>query len=212
MNPRERVLTTLRREQPDRVPFALSLTPPMMALFQAKTGADDPAEYWDFDIRWIGFQDPDPPADYSAYYPDPLPKGTYLDVWGIANVPGSMYHFTKMVPPLAPATTVAEIAAYPLPDFTRTECWEQLAARVAGYHQRGRAVAGALEMTIFEVSWYLRGMENLFSDLLLQPELATVLLDRITALRVFQAKMYARANVDVLALGDDISMQTGMSI
>ena len=65
-------------------------------------------------------------------------------------------------------------------------------------------------MTIFEVSWYLRGMENLMADMLQDPDMATVLLDRITDLRVFQARKYAEFGVDVLALGDDISMQTGM--
>lgn len=65
-------------------------------------------------------------------------------------------------------------------------------------------------MTIFEVSWYIRGMENLFSDMMLQPDLAETLLDRITEMRVFQAQTYARADVDILDLGDDVATQRGM--
>ena len=48
------------------------------------------------------------------------------------------------------------------------------------------------------------------ADMLQDPEMATALMDRIIDLRVFQARKYAEFGVDVLALGDDISMQTGM--
>jgi uroporphyrinogen decarboxylase len=67
-----------------------------------------------------------------------------------------------------------------------------------------------MEMTIFEVSWYLRGMEGLMADMMQNPQMAKALLDRITELRVFQARTFAKFGVDFLALGDDISMQTGM--
>jgi len=36
------------------------------------------------------------------------------------------------------------------------------------------------------------------------------LLDRITQLRIFQSQIFAGADADILALGDDIAMQTGM--
>ena len=210
MNPRENVLAAMRRQNPERVPFALSFTEPMHKLFMEKTGSDNPYEYWDFDVRGTWFRRPSEKADYALYLPDDLPEGTVIDEWGIANVPGSMYHFTKMVHPLRDAQTVDDIKNYPLPDFTREECWAEIETDVNTYHERGYAVGGSLEMTIFEVSWYLRGMEDLMSDMMLNPPMATALLDRITKLRAFQAKTFAKFDVDVLSLGDDISMQTGM--
>ena len=210
MNPRENALAAMRRQNPDRVPFVLGMTAPVYALFQEKTGAYNPAEYWDFDARGTYFRSPSEVSDYSPYLPDDFPEGTEIDEWGIANVPGSMYHFTKMVHPLRNASTVDDIKRYPLPDYTREECWQPIEAEVTAHHQRGYAVSGSLEMTIFEVSWYLRSMENLMADMLQDPDMATALLDRITDLRVFQARKYAEFGVDVLALGDDISMQTGM--
>ncbi len=210
MNPRENALAAMRRQNPERVPFALGMTAPVYALFHEKTGADNPAEYWDFDGRGTYFRSPAEKLDFSPYLPDDLPEGTEIDDWGIANVPGSMYHFTKMVHPLRNASTVDDISHYPLPDYTREECWQPIEPEVAAYQQRGYAVYGSLEITIFEVSWYLRGMENLMADMLQDPDMATALLDRITDLRVFQARKYAEFGVDVLALGDDISMQTGM--
>jgi len=210
MNPRERVLTAMRREVPDRVPVGLSFTPPMMEMFWEQTGAEDPAEYWNFDARGVGFHGLSVQVDYGSYYPEGLPDGTTLDEWGVARRPGSTYHFTKMIHPLRHAKTVGEIVDYPLPDYARAECWQHIEGQVAAFHARDLAVLGALEMTIFEASWYIRGMENLLSDMILQPELAEPLLDRITELRVFQAQTYARADVDILDLGDDVGMQRGM--
>ena len=210
MNPRENALAAMRRQNPEYVPFVLGMTAPVYATFQEKTGADNPAEYWDFDVRGISFRSPNEQPDVGKYLPNDLPEGTVIDEWGIANVPGSMYHFTKMVHPLRGAKTVEDIETYPLPDYAQEECWGAISPEVAAYQQRGYAVAAHLEMTIFEVSWYLRGMEDLMSDMMQVPEIATALLDRITELRIFQARTFAESGVDVLALGDDISMQTGM--
>ena len=210
MNPRENILAAVLRENPAYVPFELSLTSPMYALFQEKTGAKNPAEFWDFDLRSTYFRSPSQKADYARYLPDDLPVGTVIDEWGIANVPGSMYHFVKMVHPLQGASKIADIKNYPLPDYMRKECWQDIETEVTTYQQSGYAVAASLEMTIFEISWYLRGMEALMSDMLQDPQMAATLLDRITELRLFQARTFARLGVDVLKLGDDISMQTGM--
>lgn len=210
MTPRDNVISAMRRQKPARVPFALSFTPPMYQLFIEKTEASNPAEYWDFDVRFTFFRPPDKKEDYSQYLPDNLPQGTYIDDWGIANTPGSMYHFTHMIGPLREAGSLEEINNFPLPDYESEVCWRDIGPEVQRYHQLGYGVVGSLEMTIFEISWYLRGMENLMSDMILNPPMAKVLLDRITRLRIFQAETYARFDVDILALGDDISMQTGM--
>jgi uroporphyrinogen decarboxylase len=175
-----------------------------------KTGSANPAEYWDFDVRTTYFRPPGKQANFKPYFQETLPEGTYFDEWGIANVPGSMFHFTRMIGPLREVNTVEEIENFPLPDYESIESWRDIETDVTGYHRHGYAVIGGLEMTIFEVSWYLRGMENLMSDLILTPSLAVVLLDRITNLRKFQARKFAEFDVDILALGDDIAMQTGM--
>ena len=211
MTPRERVLAAMRREKGDKVPFKIEFTPPMLQLFQEKTGAADPAEYWNSEIRTVTFQNPKQTAQYENYYVDEiLPAGTKLTVWGIAEAPGSMHHFVRMIHPLRNVTTVADIMAYPMPDFRLPECWRHMADTVASFHARDLAVMGSLEITVFEISWYLRGMESLFQDIMLSPEMAEALLDRITDLRIFQAQTYAHAGVDILGLGDDIAMQRGM--
>ena len=210
MNPRQRVLTAMRREQPDRVPRTLGFTPAQQETFQQKTGAESPAEYWDFEARSVGFASPDPPTDYSRYHPSELPTGTLITEWGVARVPGSMYHFTRRLHPLAKATTVQEIVDYPLPDYTRAQTWQHLSADVAAFHGRELAVSGQLGQTLFEKAWLIRSMENLFGDMIERPALAEALLDRLLALRVYQARTYAQAGVDIVGLGDDVGSQKGM--
>jgi uroporphyrinogen decarboxylase len=67
-----------------------------------------------------------------------------------------------------------------------------------------------MECSVFERAWYLRGMEQLFADFVESPDFATAVLDRITEISCGTADRYARADVDVLGLGDDVSEQRGM--
>ena len=43
-------------------------------------------------------------------------------------------------------------------------------------------------------------------------KIAEALLDKIMEIRIFQAEKYAEAGVDIIQLGDDIGMQTGLII
>ena len=58
----------------------------------------------------------------------------------------------------------------------------------------------------------MRGFQNLNLDLLERPELAEVLLDRLTAIAEQNASTLAAAGVDVLVLDDDVGMPGGMII
>jgi len=58
MTPRQRVLTALSRKKPDRVPREISwgaFTPALMRVFREKTGTDDPAEYFNFEVRPVNW-------------------------------------------------------------------------------------------------------------------------------------------------------------
>jgi uroporphyrinogen decarboxylase len=69
-----------------------------------------------------------------------------------------------------------------------------------------------MQMTIFEVAWYLRGMENFMVDLIADREFAETLLDAILNIRIGMAEKYARYGIDILMLGDDVSTQLEMMI
>ena len=210
MKPRERLLAAMRRQQPDRVPCELYMTPALLEHFREKTGVSDPAAYWNFEERVVAFRRPALVADISRYYADGLPEDATVDEWGVAKRAGSLYHFTRMTHPLAAAQTPEEVADYPLPDFRREECWEHLPDQIAALHGRDLAAHGLLGQTIFETAWAIRSMEELLTDMAMRPHLAEPLLDHMTDLRIFQAETMARADVDILRLGDDVGSQRGM--
>ena len=66
---------------------------------------------------------------------------------------------------------------------------------------------GYLTCTIWETSWYIRGMEDLMMDMMSGDPIAAYILDAVTERAVTRARAYARAGVDILYLGDDIGMQ-----
>jgi uroporphyrinogen decarboxylase len=65
-------------------------------------------------------------------------------------------------------------------------------------------------MTMFEASWYLRGMDNLFADMIEENGIADWLLDWFTEYAIRRALLSVRAGVDIVALGDDVGTQRGM--
>lgn len=220
MTPRERVLTAVSRQRPDKVPKDLSwgLTPAVQRIFQEKTGRDDPEDYFGIDIRFVGMSlPPEKQAEearrrrevFAPYHPD-LPEGATINEWGTAHIPGTFHHFQRHVPSMRSLSTLSEFEVYPYPDLAATERQPLAAAAVRRHHDRDLAVGGAMATTIFEVAWQMRGMEELLLDFTLRPELAASLLDRITEIRRRQARFFAAHDVDVLILGDDVSMQTGM--
>ena len=75
--------------------------------------------------------------------------------------------------------------------------------------EQGFAVA-AYAGSVFEQSWYIRGMEDLMMDLAAAPEVAHYFFERTAALQQRAAAEFARAGVDIIITGDDIAGQNGL--
>jgi uroporphyrinogen decarboxylase len=210
MNSRERVLAAARRTAPDRVPRDMSwgMTPRVEELFREKTGRADPLTYFKVDTRLVD----QPPTRFPHIHARYHRPGADVNEWGIANELSSdaALHFTHIVSPLRSATSVEQIADYPLPDLAADYRTVGLPAAVRGIHDQGFAAIAPLACTLYEVGWQIRGLEEFLTDMVSQPDLATCLLDRLTELRIAQTIPYVRAGCDVLVLGDDVSAQTGM--
>jgi uroporphyrinogen decarboxylase len=141
--------------------------------------------------------------------PDVLERAN-ISEWGTAYLQGTFYHFTQLIPPMRNFSSLKEVEAFPWPSFEEEWRREYARQRIADFHQRNLAVCGAMAVTIFEVVWQLRGMEELFYDFKFSPDIGAYLLDRPTEIRCSMARFFASQDVDVLILGDDVSMQTGM--
>ena len=207
MTSRERVLTAANRQIPDRVPRIVPLEAYVRGTLVQHFGALDLTSLLKQDMVWVG---PGPSSlqnDYSRYY---TRTGVTWEEWGRGRIWDELGQYAEYLYPLEPAESVDEILAYPWPDYTAPYRYVGLDERVAELHGRGLAVCGALAETVFEIAWQIRSMDRLFEDIHANDEKATVLLDKITDQRVAQARAYAAAGADLIELGDDVAMQTGL--
>jgi uroporphyrinogen decarboxylase len=216
MNSRQRVIAAMKRKGPDRVPydFTFGFTQPAFDEFVRRTGCSDPGDYFELDTRTVFTGPGQSHIDYSRYHTS-TPVNAFIDEWGIGHIPTVSTdvhhsHLSGFVYPLAGSWSVADIAEYPLPDICAPYRHAELPAEVSRLHQKGLAVCGGLECTIFEIAWYMRSMEQLLMDFIDNPEPAEILLDRIVDLRLAQTRQLVSTGIDVLRLGDDVASQRGM--
>ena len=215
MTNRENILRSLRRQEPERVGFNFVLSPALLEEFKSRTGAEDYAEYYSFPIRGLLLNPTRLETDYSVYF-DHLPDGTraldWNPEWGVMGAPGATAHFQEMLHPMAKFTSATEIMDYPWPDFLADYRWTGVAEAAAVLKARDLVCSAFMEMTIFEIAWYLRGMDTFMEDLISDEPTALVLMDRITGTRVEMARRFAAAGADILMLGDDVATQLDMMI
>ena len=191
-----------------KVPVEFSMCPSLrekFAAYQRETG-------FSFHNATVTiYAAPDKRADeatFLKYYNRTFKEGTTIDPYGVAHEPGSAaaFHMKKMYSPMADFDSVEQILAYPLPEY-RANALASTVVSVEKAHDNDQIAVGGLGCTVWERAWYLRGMENLMADMMMDDPMAEALLDRITDVSVRRAESYARSGVDVLLLGDDIGMQ-----
>ncbi len=88
--------------------------------------------------------------------------------------------------------------------------WAQYEREVAEGHRRGDIIVGALRHghTFLQLS-DLRGYENLLFDMMDEEPLLDDLIEKLTQFNIKQIEHLLKANVDVIAIPDDLGMQTG---
>ncbi len=214
---RERVARILAHQEADRVPFctggpgkdfrevmnSLELNP------EARTC------YLEGDFKYITFTSLVERETYLRYLPG-LPETAEISDWGVGDVAlhteegyGAGH---KRWYPLAQVNTVEELEAYPWPDFTDPRRHADLEERIAAAKNDRYTVIGQMSQTILEISYCMRGMEQLFLDLYERPEYVEVLFEKVAERRRFQARRFMEAGADILRIGDDIATQESLII
>lgn len=216
MTPRERVLNAMRRRVPDRLPWEVKLTPPVREALAGRIGTADVEEYFSLPAREVHFRPRNEAEPFRRYYvnrefpPLPNPSGWEIGDWGVGQTAGGFEHFVRLSHPLAGAADPGILRDYPFPDMAETPRHAHLPEDVRSLHDRGLAAVGYMEWTIFEMAWYMRGMDELLADFVLNPVFAGELLDRITDARCVQARIMAESGVDLVKLGDDVGSQRAL--
>jgi len=213
ISPRENLLSLYRREGYAYAPSEISLCAAQEHVFIKNTGrpADELADYFNIPFRPVEglWQTNAGKKAFLRYYPGGLNADAWISGWGVAHEPGHnevSRHFTRMRHPLEGDITMDDLAAYPFPSFMRNN-EEMQREQAEEIKAAGFAAIGNMPCTVWETAWYMRGMEDLMVDMAEGDEKAAFLLDTVTAQSVEQASAYARAGVDILAIGDDIGMQ-----
>lgn len=211
MNSRERVLTAFNRAEPDRVPATLygeivGYVPSVMEMLKEHCGDTPPRDYFGCDITGVNVAPSRLNRDFSKYIT--IDENTAVDDWGVGWQGGRYLHYAQILHPLE-RLSPKEIWEYPFPDLDADYRYEETARQIKELHDRGMAVA-CFPGSIFETAWFMRGMDQLFVDIVQDPPTAAFLLDRITDLVAAAAERLGAAGLDLLILGDDIATQKGM--
>lgn len=209
MTNRENFLAIVRRQGYERMPAEFVLCPSLIEEVNKRYGTNDYEKVFGFvwrrieDIRLIDHD----VEKYRKFYKKPLAEGADIDEWGVGHEksPNSM-HMTYMRHPLEDAQSLEELKEYPFPDFAHGENSHQK-EQVESAKAADLIAVGDMQMTLWEISWYLRSMEELLCDMMDGDEKAEFIFDKSLEMAKIRAKSYIEAGVDVLYIGDDIGMQ-----
>ncbi len=211
MSPRERVLTALSHEEPDRVPVYVEYTPEARRRALGRLGLGE--ERWEEPVLAETLH-----HDLLTFQVGPVTgyhlreEAEYEDEWGIrwrwiANSAGSRY--TEICRhPLADCRDPAEIT---LPDFSAGDRYAGCAGLVQRYGDR-YCIVGSIVCTLFELAWYLRGMERVMLDMCANKDFFHAYLDRLLEWALEAGSRLAALGVDILYVGDDFGSQSTMLI
>lgn len=211
LSSRERVRLALEHKETDRVPIAMicaGINEPARTAYRdylKQRCGTDLDEYLDslIDTRNIA----------PAYIGSGLEPGQ--DIWGVVREPVSygagaydeIYHY-----PLADAADVADLAKHSWPT-TQLFDYSVLPERARALQQGQERCLMIANGNIFETSWYMRGFENMFLDMVMNPEFVHALMARVTDYYVEHfTRMLAAAEgmIDLAFTADDLGGQNGL--
>ncbi len=190
MSGRERFLTALRREQPDKLPlWELIVNRPVIEALYGDITYLDFAEIEEHDGVTI-FEDWRPSEQVS--------EDTVRAEWGIVWRPAASGIPYVVEHPLRSET---DLVGYVPPDPDADYRLDSLQKAVERF--KGERAIVFLGHEAFEFSHYLRGMDNLLMDYVLNPDFAHRLARMITDYKTRVLERAAQMGADVLLTGDD---------
>lgn len=219
MNQRDNYHAMLNRRDPLRLPFDVPMVEPVRRRLADHYGDDDLATRFDLTFEFHGPNYGVPAKAWEEAYrglglelPEPRrvgPMGTVHRVPQAADM-GDSVHMAEMWPMLTECEDVAVLESLPFPRVGDPGHFAHLERGVAATHARGRVAVGLCACTIFERTWYVRGMDRVFMDLFEDHPVTRWLFDYTTASSCHAMQAYCEAGVDQIHLGDDVASQIGL--
>jgi len=218
MDSRERVMKCLRHEEPDRVPIDFWATREVKAQLLRRFGLDSTEELLcrlDVDFRYIGgprYVGPDLVTRDDGSTEDHFGVPRRQTEYGHGLAAGTYSEVTEY--PLEKAATVDEIESYakwPQPDWFDYDCVLEQAKRA---RETGKVVVfmgdRVNRCAQLKPAMYIRGVEQILVDVMVNPEIARAVFRRITDFYGEYARRTLAAgegNIDIFFTGDDFGTQ-----
>ncbi|MGB3717198.1 MAG: uroporphyrinogen decarboxylase family protein [Candidatus Promineifilaceae bacterium] len=203
MKPRTRLLSTIKHQEPDKVPlfirFVGAISAKLAPIFDV-TGHDLPIRIGnDGVLAQIGLN-----AEFSHKV---LSEGiTYTSEWGV-----TYQHIRGFNQPVDYPLKEPTLKGYQWPDPNRPDRLDEVHKVMMNYHD-DYAVMVDLSSSLFEVGYaHLRG-EAFFLDSFTHPEFVTEVMNGLVAYYSALGCRAIRAGIDIIRIGDDIGGQNGMMI
>ncbi len=211
MTPKERWNCLLAGERPDRVPCDLWATEEVMSRLRSDLGCETDADVW----RALG-------VDKCVFLAPRHPRATedtwhipsLFSVWGVPTrqveyLDGAGVYEEAVNPPLAQATSVEEIDAYPWP---KPEEWDYEHLLTECLKWPDYPIVGASYEPFYLYS-RLRGMEQALEDLIENPAIADAMMERIFEIHagiVKRSMETAGELIDFIYVAEDLGTQESL--
>ncbi|MCL4385943.1 MAG: hypothetical protein M1326_06500 [Cyanobacteria bacterium] len=218
MNSKDRVLTAIDHKKPDKIPvtnrFNFEVTEELKKILKIKS-----EDSYDLEVelghdllctKEIGVV-----SSYSLEHNKQINKNEYICDFGIIkkkiNYQGGFYlEITKN-----PLENSNNYSLYKFPDPNKQELlqkeYDSLNESIKKYGKT-HAIVGGVTCTIFEGCCMLRGLSRVLIDLIENEDFLNDLMDKLTDYHYKVGENLIKLGVDVIYIGDDVGMQTGMLI
>ena len=214
MTHKERIKLALDHKQTDRVPVGYASTLEAKNNLKNYLGIDDDQKLF----KRLGI-------DYQMIFPEFIgPKDLMFeinwdhpgkDIWSIErrevrNLYGTYQEMFKH--PLKEIKNVEELEKFRWPNAEWFD-FDRITKRIEEINKDEEYIIILYGGSIFEQSWYLRGLEQFFMDLLVNPDIAEKIIEHVFNFWISiinESMRVASDKIDAIYFGDDVASQGGM--
>lgn len=222
MTPKERIISTVSHNEPDKVPAHINATKWVVQKLKDKLGVTTDKELLKalhidvYDMRGIDLNSGTAPlytGPESEFFPSTW-AGGIASLWRLKefeNFTQAGWNMEMQVPPLAGALSIEECENYLWPQNDWFD-YSDLRERLSEWSEFSIMASGG---SVFQHATYVRGMDTLMMDMMMDPEMANYILDIFTDFYFeYYRRMFETAGdmIDVFALADDLGMQNTLLI
>ncbi len=208
MTSRERVLAALDHQETDRIPIAMvcgGINPPAMQALDEFLKADRGMDAQSYISSFLDVAEVWVTGDFDQE----------LDMWGVARkmISYGAGSYSEIVQyPLREMKTLEDIRQYAFPRVRDMDV-DLRVGEIKHLRETSDQAIVLANANLFESSWYMRGFEQAFEDMLLQPDLIHFIMDTVTTFFTdyfYKILKQCQGDIDMVFTADDIGHQDGL--